>query len=365
VAEARAARRGRAPFAVRVLAWGERHGRRGLPWQRRPTPYRVWISEIMLQQTQVATVIPYYRRFVARFPSVRALAAAELDEVLALWSGLGYYARGRNLHRAAGVVAREHGGRFPRGPEALVALPGIGRSTAGAILSLACGQRRAILDGNVKRVLCRHAGVRGWPGDSGVQRALWALAEARLPETGCREYTQAMMDLGATVCTARDPACGGCPVRGDCVAYRDGRVRELPAPRPRRALPEREATFLLLRNARGELLLQRRPPSGVWGGLWCFPECAATAELPERLAGLGLAGATAPRALAPRTHTFSHFRLRITPLLLEIRPAAPRRVREPAASRWLAPGDAAGVGLAAPVARLVASVHAMPRETAP
>ena len=357
---------GTPPFAERVLAWGERRGRRDLPWQRRPTPYRVWVSEIMLQQTQVATVIPYFRRFVARFPSAASLAAADLDEVLALWSGLGYYARGRNLHRAARAVVSDHRGRVPRRLDALTALPGIGRSTAGAILSLACGQRHAILDGNVKRVLCRHAGVEGWPGDAAVQRELWALAEARLPSERCGEYTQAMMDLGATVCTARNPACGECPLAADCAARRAGTVDVLPAPRPKRALPERETAFLLLRDPDGELLLERRPPTGVWGGLWCFPECAR-ADADARLAALGVAGAAPAVALEPLVHTFSHFRLRVTPLLLEVgagtRGAQARHavLRDAAATRWLAPRDAAAVGLAAPVSRLVASVAAIPR----
>jgi A/G-specific adenine glycosylase len=338
----------RARFASRVLAWAREHGRRDLPWQRRPTPYRVWVSEIMLQQTQVATVIPYYRRFVTRFPHVRALAAAEPDEVLALWSGLGYYARARNLHAAAQRVVDEHGGRFPRTLEALLALPGIGRSTAGAILSLALDQRHAILDGNVKRVLARHAGVDGWPGAPAVSRALWAEAEARLPGAGCGAYTQAMMDLGASVCRARDPDCGRCPVAADCAARRDARVEELPARRPRRRVPERAATFLLLRDPAGALLLERRPPAGVWGGLWCFPECADAHALAPRLAAYGLRARRAATELAPVCHTFSHFRLRITPLLLE--------VAEASELRWLHPDAAGSAPLAAPVARLVACV---------
>jgi A/G-specific adenine glycosylase len=321
----------------------------------------VWVSEIMLQQTQVATVIPYFRRFMARFPSLRALAAAELDEVLALWSGLGYYARARHLHRAARRVEADHGGRLPRDLDVLTTLPGIGRSTAGAILSIACGQRHAILDGNVKRVLCRHAGIAGWPGSAGVQRELWALAEARLPPGRCAEYTQAMMDLGATVCTTRGPRCDACPVRRDCAARREARTTELPAGRPRRALPERETAFLLVRNGDGELLLERRPPSGIWGGLWCFPECDPASTEAE-LIRLGVCAGTPLRALAPVRHAFSHFRLHITPLLVDA-PRAAARVAEGADARWLATPDTAAVGLAAPVARLVASAAAIHRES--
>jgi A/G-specific adenine glycosylase len=342
-------------FADRVLAWWQRHGRKDLPWQRRPTAYRVWISEIMLQQTQVATAAPYFQRFVARFPGVRALAGAPIDEVLALWSGLGYYARARNLHRAAGLVVDRHRGRFPRSLDALSALPGIGRSTAGAILSLAFGQRAAILDGNVKRVLCRHAGVAGWPGDGAVQRELWAIAEARLPEADFAAYTQAIMDLGATICTTRAPACAGCPVHEDCHALANGRVLELPDARPRKAIPQRAVTFVLARDRNGRILLERRPPAGVWGGLWGPPECATPDDVPHCLARLGLTATAPARPLAPVQHTFSHFRLRITPVLVDVEPARAGAVADAPALRWIAPGSDPGIGLAAPVARLVAS----------
>ncbi len=342
-------------FAPRVVAWWYAHGRKDLPWQRRPTPYRVWLSEIMLQQTQVATVIPYYRRFTARFPGVRVLAAAESDAVLALWSGLGYYARARNLHRAAKEIVARHGGRFPRTLDTLTALPGIGRSTAGAILSLAMGQRHPILDGNVKRVLARHAGIEGWPGDTAVQRALWAVAEARLPDADVAAYTQAMMDLGATVCTAPSPDCGACPVREDCVARRVDRIGALPASRPRRALPEKTTHFLVARDAAGRLLLERRPPSGIWGGLWCFPECASPRSAQERLVAMGLRAQGPGMALAPVRHTFSHYRLAATPLLLDVRDRG-SGIAEGAATRWIDPADPGDLGLAAPVARLVASL---------
>ena len=342
-------------FADRVLAWWRSHGRKDLPWQRRPTPYRVWISEVMLQQTQVATVAPYFRRFVARFPGVRALAGAPIDDVLAHWSGLGYYARARNLHRAAGLVVARHRGRFPRSLEALTALPGIGRSTAGAILSLACGQRAAILDGNVKRVICRHAGVAGWPGENAVQRELWAIAEARLPEADFAAYTQAIMDLGATICTMREPACGACPVNEDCHAHARGLTDALPAARPRRALPQRSVVFVLARDRDCRVLLQRRPPAGVWGGLWGPPECATPDEVPGRLARLGLSATGPARTLAPVQHTFSHFRLHITPIVVDVAAVGADVVADAVDLRWIVPGIDPGVGLAAPVARLVAS----------
>jgi len=355
-------------FSRRVLAWWQDNGRTDLPWQRRPTLYRVWVSEIMLQQTQVTTVIPYYRRFIRRFPGVRALANATVDDVLGHWSGLGYYARARNLHRCARIIRDQHGGRFPRDMQRLVALPGIGRSTAAAILSLALDQRHAILDGNVKRVLCRHAGVDGWPGTTAVQRALWAIAEARLPQGGHAAYTQAMMDLGATVCTARSPACERCPVANDCVAHRQQRVRALPAARPKKALPQRRAIFLLARNEHGAVLLERRPPTGIWGGLWCPPQMddgAAThtdsayhCGIAHALAVRGLRAAAPARPLAVIEHTFSHFRLQMAPLLVPVSASA-ARIADGDDRRWVDPGDGRTLGilgLAAPVARLVASL---------
>ena len=217
-----------------MIAWFAQHGRKDLPWQQDPTPYRVWVSEIMLQQTQVRTVIPYYQRFMQAFPDLRALAAAPLDQVLHHWSGLGYYARARNLHRAAQRIRDDHAGRFPEDIEVVMRLPGIGRSTAGAVLSLACGQRHAILDGNVKRVLARFHAVEGWPGKTAVLEQLWALAEAATPQRDVAAYNQAMMDLGATLCRRGTPECPSCPLQSDCRACKLGRQSEFPAPRPRR-----------------------------------------------------------------------------------------------------------------------------------
>ncbi len=340
------------PLAARALDWFERHGRKDLPWQHDSTAYRVWISEIMLQQTQVATVIDYYTRFVDRFPDVATLAAASEDDVLALWTGLGYYARARNLHRAAREVMTSHGGRFPDTFDGVVALPGIGRSTAGAILALSAGQRHAILDGNVKRVLARHAAVHGWPGKSEVARRLWQLAESHLPRTRIRDYTQAMMDLGATVCLPRDPGCLHCPIAEDCAARIRGETHLLPGRRPRKTLPVRQSTFLLIRRRVDRaLLLERRPPSGIWGGLWCFPQCDGVDDaVDDALAERGLRSVQR-EAWPVMRHTFSHFHLDITPLAIDAETAADR-VRDDGAARWVDvnPGD--GIGLAAPVVRL-------------
>lgn len=316
-------------FAEKVVRWQRRHGRHDLPWQGARDPYRIWLSEVMLQQTQVSAVIPYYRRFLRRFPTVQALAAASEESVLELWSGLGYYARGRNLHRAARIIA-EHG--FPRSAEAIAELPGIGRSTAGAIAAFAYGERAAILDGNVKRVLARVFGV-------GDEKSLWPLAERLLPEGSIEAYTQGLMDLGATVCARAKPGCERCPVASVCVAKREGRIAELPAPRARRALPQKEVTWLLLRHG-DAVLLERQPAPGVWGGLWC----------PPRLAGKKPAGA---KALAPIEHGFTHFRLRIKPLLCD--------VQHRKAGRWLKLEEAARAALPAPVKALLGRLPAAAR----
>jgi len=342
-----------ARFAGQVLAWYDRHGRRDLPWQREPTPYRVWVSEIMLQQTQVATVIPYFERFMAAFPDVCALADAPADAVLHLWSGLGYYARARNLHRAAREIRDRHGGRFPEDFEAVQALPGIGRSTAGAILALARGRRHPILDGNVKRVLARRFGIEGWPGQAGVARELWALAERLTPRERVADYTQAMMDLGATVCTRTRPRCEACPVQDGCVARRDGRQSELPSPRPKRDIPLRRTCMLLLHDGTGRVLLERRPPAGVWGGLWSFPEIGAdqpaAAWCSARLGCHAEREATWPAV----RHTFTHFRLEITPLLARVAGEPADAVLEGGDRLWYNTRSPQPLGLAAPVRRLL------------
>lgn len=312
-------------FAAALVAWQRRHGRRGLPWQGTRDPYRVWLAEVMLQQTQVETVIPYYERFLARFPDVRALGEAPLDEVLRLWSGLGYYARGRNLHAAArAVLAR---GGFPRDAAGLETLPGVGRSTAAAIAVFAFGRRAAILDGNVKRVLARRFGVTGLDEQ-------WRLAGRLLPRRDLRTYTQALMDLGATVCTRSSPACARCPVARGCVARREGRVAELPVPRARKALPLKRATWYVHLHA-GKVLLERRPEAGLWGGLWAFPEKP-------------LPGATKARRLPALEHGFTHFRLRAQPWL-----CTPSSQGESAGRLWVDLADAPGAAVPAPVRTLL------------
>ena len=306
------------PIAGRLIGWYARHGRRGLPWQHDPTPYRVWVSEIMLQQTRVSVVTGYYERFMARFPDLAALADALLDDVLGLWTGLGYYSRARNLHRAAMAVRDRHRGTMPRDVDALVALPGIGRSTAGAILALSHGDRHPILDGNVKRVLCRYHGIAGWPGQGKVERSLWALAERHTPREDVAAYTQAIMDLGATLCVRSRPLCSICPIEADCAARRDGTQARLPAPRPRRDVPRRETAFLVLRAPDGALLLERRPPSGIWGGLWCFPECDPAADIETECRSRFGVRPLATTALAPIAHGFTHFKLDVHPVLVEV-----------------------------------------------
>jgi A/G-specific adenine glycosylase len=331
-------------FAQRLVAWQRRHGRRDLPWQGTRDPYRVWLSEVMLQQTQVAAVIPYYQRFLARFPDVAALATAHEDEVLQLWSGLGYYARGRNLHAAAKEIV-EHG--FPRNADQIAELPGIGRSTAAAIAAFAFGERAAILDGNVKRVLARYFGVEGWPGDKAVEEKLWALAEKLLPKRDIAIYTQALMDLGATVCV-RTPKCEDCPVKQACVAWRDARAGEIPAPRPRKPLPQKAVTWLLLLD-RQQVLLEKRPAPGIWGGLWSFPE--APAKDIDRYCSRTLGCEIKTRKeLDALEHGFTHFRLRIRPLLCEVRKA---NQLEALGRLWVDLDDACSAAVPTPVKKLL------------
>jgi A/G-specific adenine glycosylase len=342
-------------FARRVLDWFDAHGRKQLPWKENPTPYRVWTSEIMLQQTQVATVIPYYERFMARFPNVRALADAEPDEVLGLWAGLGYYARARHLHQAARILRDQHGGEMPLDVAILQELPGIGRSTAGAILALAASQPQPILDGNVKRLLARFGAVDGWPGQSRVQAALWELAERYTPVERVADYTQAVMDLGAMICTPRRPRCEACPLAGGCVAHAMGREMDFPAPKPRREAPVRAVRMLLLRAQNGEVLLERRPPVGIWGGLWSFPECPLEVDVADWCREqLGLTVMVEPPWEVLR-HSFSHFHLDITPTPVRVIEQG-RVVMEGERFVWYNSRDPANRGMAAPVQRLLAAL---------
>jgi len=339
-------------FAARLLAWHAAHGRHDLPWQRDRSPYRVWVSEIMLQQTQVATVVSYFERFMQRFPDVQALAAAPLDEVLHAWSGLGYYARARNLQRAAQLLVERHGGEFPWTVEDVAELPGIGRSTAGAVLAQSRDLRCAILDGNVKRVLTRHRRIAGWPDAPTVLKQLWPIAEALTPAARAADYTQAIMDLGAMLCTRTKPRCDDCPVREDCLARMHGEQALYPTPRPKKTLPVRSTNFLLLKRPDGALLLERRPPSGLWGGLWGFPETATRDDVAAVCARYGLAAHGNWRALPLYTHGFTHFRLDITPLAIDVVERGGVCMESPDLL-WYNAAAPAAVGLARPVQDLL------------
>jgi A/G-specific adenine glycosylase len=304
-----------------VVRWQGSHGRHDLPWQGTRDPYRIWVSEIMLQQTQVAAVIPYYTRFLERFPDVVTLASAPSADVMAAWAGLGYYSRARNLHKCAQTVVERHGARFPRSARELADLPGIGRSTAAAIAVFACGERAAILDGNVKRVFARHFGIDGHPGETAVERRLWELAEAELPGTGIEAYTQGLMDLGATLCGRSRPRCPDCPVAATCVALAQGRVSELPAPRPLKVRPVRHTAIAIIHDDGGALLLEIRPPSGIWGGLMSLPEFDAGADDERLLAAIAARyslDVELREHLPALRHEFSHYSLIMHPRMARI-----------------------------------------------
>jgi A/G-specific adenine glycosylase len=337
-------------FAARLLDWFDAHGRKDLPWQTPKDPYRTWVSEIMLQQTQVQTVIPYFERFMDRFPDVTALANAAQDEVLQHWSGLGYYARARNLHRAAQTIRDEHAGEFPGTLDQVMALPGVGRSTAGAILALSMEQRHPILDGNVKRVLARHQAVAGWPGKTSVANRLWEIAERNTPGERVADYTQAIMDLGATLCTRSNPACDRCPVAADCEALSSGSVTEFPGRRPRKAKPLRTTTMVLAWHD-GQVYLERRPENGIWGGLWSLPEVNGTSVedwCRERLAG----NPGQIESWQVLRHSFSHYDLDIQPIVVRIE-APLSKVADFADAGWHPLDNKLPGGVAAPVSKLI------------
>ncbi len=301
-------------FSQRVLQWAAQHGRSELPWQKKTIPYRVWISEIMLQQTRVETVIPYFNKFMSRFPEIQDLADATQDEVMHYWSGLGYYARARNLHKAAQVIRDDYAGQFPEDIDQVMGLPGIGRSTAAAILSLSHNQRHAILDGNVKRVLARHRAIEGWPGHTRIAKQLWQIAEQQTPNKDNAKYTQAMMDLGATICTRTNPRCDHCPVNRDCRALSLATVDQLPSPKPKKSLPVRETCMLVITNRHSDVLMQRRPDQGIWGGLWSLPEFEDKKHALDWCIRTFNKQPETHHVLEPMSHTFSHFRLQIIPL---------------------------------------------------
>ena len=335
-----------ASFATRVIAWQRKHGRHDLPWQNTRDAYRIWVSEIMLQQTQVAAVIGYYARFLERFPNVAALAQAPQEEVMRYWAGLGYYSRARNLHRAAQIVVDEWGGAFASSPEQLATLPGIGRSTAAAIAVFAFGKRAAILDGNVKRVIARCFGVAGYPGEKKVEESLWERVSGLLPRTGADAYTQGLMDLGATLCTRSKPNCGACPLRETCVAYREGRTAELPHRKPKKAIPQRACVMLVLRYGR-DVLLEKRPPIGIWGGLWCLPQFDTENEA-AKAAG---AAWSERKALDVIEHGFTHYHLTIQPVSVPM-PKRALHTEEPN-RMWLPLEYAFDAALPAPVKKLL------------
>ena len=337
-------------FSSAVLEWYDRNGRHDLPWQQDINPYRVWVSEIMLQQTQVSTVLNYFDRFMAALPTVQALAEAPEDEVLHLWTGLGYYTRARNLQKTAKIVMAEHGGEFPHDVEKLVELPGIGLSTAGAIASISMGLRAPILDGNVKRVLARYTAQEGYPGEPKVAKALWATAERLTPQTRVNHYTQAMMDLGATLCTRSKPSCLLCPLEKSCEAHMLGLEIRYPVPKPRKAVPQRATLMPLLANREGAILLYRRPSSGLWGGLWSLPQLDDLSDL-NHLADQHALHLGARRQLPALTHTFSHFQLAIDPWLVQVEQTA-HHVAE-ADWLWYNLATPPRLGLAAPVKKLL------------
>ncbi len=344
-------------FASRVLNWFDRHGRKDLPWQQPRDPYRVWVSEIMLQQTQVATVIPYFERFMSHFPDLETLASAPIDQVLHHWSGLGYYARARNLHRCAQILSHQHAGEFPQKVDELETLPGIGRSTAGAIRSLGHGKPAPILDGNVKRVLARYFAIEGWTGSSAVQKRLWSLSQSLTPKRRCDDYNQAMMDLGALLCGRRRPACGECPLEDGCRARQQGNPEAYPEAKPRKGLPLKTTRMVILADRQGRILLQRRPPSGIWGGLWSLPECppeTTVAQWCRERMGFEI---ERPHSLPVRRHTFSHFRLDIEPVRARIKNPK-RRVMDGEEWVWYNLSQPDNRGLAAPIARILQELEA-------
>ena len=341
-------------FAARLIRWHKRHGRHDLPWQNTRDPYRVWLSEIMLQQTQVATVLPYYRRFLDRFPQLATLAASPVEDVMALWSGLGYYARARNLHACAQAVIGAHQGKFPGDPDVIAGLPGIGRSTANSIATFCFGAQAPIMDGNVKRVLCRAFGIEGFPGGAAVQKRLWALAGELMPKRDGATYNQAQMDLGAMVCTRAKPRCDACPLADICVVRATGRTAELPERKPRATIPQREATLLVLLHEQ-RVLLEARPPAGIWGGLLSLPELPVGAKASEWTAQRYACRVITVSPAPTLDHAFSHFRLRISPLLMDVEP---RTVAMEPGLSWTALDALANAALPAPVRRILEALHA-------
>ena len=345
-------------FSAIVLQWFDQHGRKHLPWQQTKSAYNTWISEIMLQQTQVATVIPYYNAFMARFPTVEDLAKAPIDEVLHHWTGLGYYARARNLHKAAHMIVNEFDGQFPQDPQLLEQLPGVGRSTAAAVSSIAYGTKAAILDGNVKRVLARYFAVEGWPGNTQVAKRLWEHAEALTPDRRNADYTQAMMDLGATLCTRSKPRCGDCPISESCLALKADRVTDFPGSKPKKEKPTKQTYMLLIKDG-ARFLLEQRPAAGIWGGLWSFPEVT---DLRDIEVDWGI-NQNRLKIIEPFRHTFSHYHLEITPVVINVEDLHVDHVMEERTTLWYNSVQPSEVGLAAPVKTLIQTLSAAHKES--
>ncbi|RMH22014.1 MAG: A/G-specific adenine glycosylase [Gammaproteobacteria bacterium] len=337
-------------FSRRIIRWQKNHGRNNLPWQVTDDAYPIWISEIMLQQTQVQTVIPYFQRFISRFPNVAQLANASEDEVLACWSGLGYYARGRHLRHAARLIMERHQGRIPNRLDDLMNLPGIGRTTAAAILSQAFGQRQTILDGNVKRVLCRFHALEGWPGSRTVEQRLWKLAEQHLPENEMRTYTQGLMDLGAMICLRKNPLCESCAISENCKAHLSGTTSRYPSARPARIRPQKSSHVLILTNSENHILLQKRPSSGIWGGLWSLPQIETDASDINHYAGIKY---EALACTPPVRHQFTHFQLTLYPILARTRSRG--KSVEPGFHAWYNQDEIHNIGMPAPIAKLLGS----------
>lgn len=348
-------------FSDQIIAWHRQHGRYDLPWQNTTDPYRIWISEIMLQQTQVATVIPYYDRFMKCFPSVESLAATDIDEVLHLWTGLGYYARGRNLHKAANQIVNEFNGKFPTNIDDMMSLSGIGRSTAGAILSFAFSLRHPILDGNVKRVLSRAFGVEGWYGQAAIAKTFWELADEHTPDKDVDVYTQAIMDFGATLCTRSKPNCEACPLQKNCIAFQEQRTHELPSKKPKKKTPTKHCQMVIIHNHENHILLEQRPPSGIWGGLWSFPQFETDEVIAKRIEeqyGLQIDSLENGEQIK---HTFSHYHLEIQTVVAKL--SKPCNGTMPAAmpiadknTLWLDTREPVNVGLPAPIKKLLSKI---------
>jgi A/G-specific adenine glycosylase len=345
-------------FSNQVLSWFDLQGRKHLPWQQDKTPYRVWISEIMLQQTQVATVIPYYHRFMASFPTVIDLANADEDTVLHHWTGLGYYARARNLHKSAKIIRDQYLGKFPEDIEQVIALPGIGRSTAGAILSLSLHKHHAILDGNVKRVLARCYMVQGHAGQAIYEKTLWPITETLTPKKGVANFNQAMMDLGAMICTRSKPKCEICPIQTSCLALAGTEQANYPQKKPKKVIPEKH-TIMVIPRVSQQVLMEKRPPTGIWGGLWCFLELSDIEQLPELLEKLNLKQ-TATLALDKFRHTFSHFHLDIEAIVVDCEMLAAKEINENNTVQWYNLATTASVGLAASTQKLIKQLEKLP-----